>query len=202
MTATFTVRNDSRLPVTNAWLGLALPATLVPATTTDTRCDTAATLCRLGALGVGDQQVVSLVLPARAATVGAVSGRLTATTSSGAVATRLAQAPIRVLAPTLSIGPAIGPPGFVTLATGTNYPPGAVVRLNWDFGITATPNLVTIKPDGTFRIQVLVMRKEPLGERLLIGTRFAGTPFGTVPAAQPFLVVPRSLGPPDFDSRR
>jgi hypothetical protein len=202
ITVSFTVRNTSRLPVSNAWLSLALPPALLPTASVDSRCDAGATLCRLGTLGVGDQQVITVVLAARAATSAAVCGRLTATTAGGAPATRLAQAPIRVLAPTIVVNPAIGPPGFVTQASGTNFPPGAVVRLSWDLGITATPNTVTINPDGTFRADMLIMRKDPLGERRLVGVRVTGTPFGHIRTEQPFLVVPRSLDPPDFDSRR
>ncbi|MEV4758117.1 VWA domain-containing protein [Micromonospora sp. NPDC049559] len=198
----FTARNASRLPVTNTWLSLNLPPGLLPVATIDGRCDAATAVCQVGALGVGDQVVINLVLPARAATLAAVSGRLTATTAAGKAETRLAQAPIQVLAPAVVVTPTIGPPGFVTEAVGSNFPPGAVVRLNWSFGITATPDRVTVAPDGTFRTQVLIMRKEPLGPRDLVATLVTGTNFGTVQTPQPFLVVPRSLAPPNFDSGR
>ncbi|GAB2945817.1 VWA domain-containing protein [Micromonospora polyrhachis] len=203
MPVTYTVRNTSRQPASNAWLSLALPPALLPAVSMDSRCDAATGLCRLGTLGIGDQQVVNVVLPARAATAQAVTGRLTATVGEGTPTTRFAQAPLLVLAPTLVVEPRIGPPGFVTKAVGTNFPPGATVRLRWDVGITATPNTVVVQPDGTFQVQVLILRKDPLGPRYLGAVRVTGgSRFGPVRTEQPFLVVPRALDPPNFHERR
>ncbi|GAB3160832.1 VWA domain-containing protein [Micromonospora sonneratiae] len=202
VTVTFTVRNDSKQAARNTWLTLSLPAALLPPVSIDSRCDPATGLCRLGSLGIGDQQVITVVLPARAAISLPVSGRLTATVGNGVPATRFAQAPLSILAPTLVVDPLIGPPGFVTVAVGTNFPPGARVRLTWDFGITATPDTVPVNPDGTFRTQVLILRKDPLGPRRLKAVLVSGTRFGPVTTEQPFLVVPRALDPPNFHGRR
>ena len=97
--------------------------------------------------------------------------------------------------------PPIGPPGFVTLAKGTNFPPGATVSLVWSEGITARANTVRVAPDGTFVWQALVFRHDVLGRRVLDATRVAGTLFGPVRSNE-FLVVPGTLQPPDFKNRR
>ncbi|WP_405095168.1 VWA domain-containing protein [Micromonospora sp. NBC_01412] len=193
---TFTVRNAGRLPADNVWLDVTPPAPLLPPLSADPRCGAGRQLCLLGTLGPGGQQVVRVVLPARAAIVAAVAGRLTATVREVS-ATRTAQAPVQVIAPQLRVDPAIGPPGFVTAAVGTGFPPGATVRLRWQPGITATPDTVTVDADGSFRTQVLVLRKDELGPRDLTAARVSGgRAFGSVRAAEQFLVVPRGLDPP------
>ncbi|MFI7426475.1 VWA domain-containing protein [Micromonospora sp. NPDC049836] len=197
---TFTVRNATRLPADNVWLDVAPPAPLLPLTTADPRCDAGLRLCRLGTLGPGAQQVVTVLLPARAAVTATVTGRLTATVRQ-VPASRVAQAPVRVLAPRVRLDPAIGPPGFVTTAIGADFPPGARVRLSWTPGITTTPDTVTVGADGSFRTPVLVLRKDTLGLRDLTAGRVAGRPFAPVRAPEPFLVVPRDLGPPVFSGR-
>ncbi|WP_432957820.1 VWA domain-containing protein [Micromonospora haikouensis] len=192
---TFTVRNAGRLPADNVWLEVTPPTALLPPTSADARCGTGRRLCVLGALGPGGQQVVTVVLPPRAAVTATVAGRLTATVREVS-ATRTAQAPVQVIAPRLRVDPAIGPPGFVTAAVGTGFPPGATVRLRWQPGITATPDTVTVGADGSFRTQVLVLRKDELGPRDLTAGRASGRAFASVRATEPFLVVPRGLDPP------
>ena len=199
-TVTFTVRNATPLPAENAWLDIEPPAPLLPLATTDPRCDALSRICRLGPLGPGTQQVVTVVLPARAAVTAPVTGRLSATVRQVA-ATRTAQAPVRVLAPRVRLDPAIGPPGFVTAAIGADFPPGARVRLRWSPGITTVPDTVVVGPDGSFRAQVLVLRKDTVGPRDLTAGPVGGPTFGPVRAPVPFLVVPRELGPPVFSGR-
>lgn len=199
---TYTARNLSPLPVTNAWISIAIPAPLLPVATLDPRCDAETASCRLGDLSVGGQQAVTIVVAPRAGLVDEVAGRLTATSRTGRPITRFAEAPIQVRAPAVVVNPAIGPPGFVTVAQGTEFPPGTQVRLAWDFGITTTPDTVTVGPDGTFSTQMLVLRKDAIGPRTLRAEFLAGTPFGTVRTEQPFLVVQRQVGPPNFDNRR
>ncbi|MFG1951411.1 VWA domain-containing protein [Micromonospora sp. NPDC048830] len=192
---TFTVRNGGRLPADNVWLEVTAPDPLLPASGADPRCGASRRLCLLGTLGPGGQQVVTVTLPARAAVAAVVTGRLTATVREVS-ATRTARAPVQVLAPRVRLDPAIGPPGFVTAAVGAGFPPGARVRLRWSPGITATPDTVTAGADGTFRAQVLILRKDQLGPRDLTATRVTGRAFGPVRADEPFLVVPRGLAPP------
>nr|MDT0658148.1 hypothetical protein [Micromonospora sp. DSM 115978] len=201
VTLTWTARNTSTRPVRNAFLTLDLPAALLPQNGPDGRCGPAGTPCLLGDLGVGDQQVITVRLPARAAVEAVATGRLTGIGSGGLPVTRFARAPVRVLAPTLTVVPAIGPPGFVTRARGTDFPPGATVRLSWAPGITARPDTVVVNPDGSFVAQVLILRKDVLGPRLLGAERVTGATFGPVTADRPFLVVPRPQAPPNFNGR-
>jgi dipeptidyl aminopeptidase/acylaminoacyl peptidase len=107
---------------------------------------------------------------------------------------------IRVTRPELAVEPAVGPPGLVVRALGTGFPPGAQVRLRWSAGISETPGLVTVRPDGTFEVQVLVFHNDVIGNRELQGTAVTGPPIGTV-SSEAFLVVPRSLQPPSFRTR-
>ncbi|SCF03185.1 WD40-like Beta Propeller Repeat [Micromonospora viridifaciens] len=200
ITVTFTVRNATGLPADNVWLDVTTPAPLAPPASADPRCGAGRRLCLLGTLRPGARQVVTVVLPARAAVTAVVAGRLTATVR-GVPAARTAQAPVRVLAPQIRVDPLIGPPGFVTAASGANFPPGARVRLRWAPGITTTPDTVTAGPDGSFRTQLLVLRKDTLGPRDLTAARVSGPAFGPVRAPEPFLVVPRELGPPVFAGR-
>ncbi|SDZ21356.1 component of the Tol biopolymer transport system [Micromonospora pattaloongensis] len=200
VTVTFTVRNATRLPADNVWLDVAPPTPLLPLTSPDSRCDAGLRRCLFGTLGPGGQQVVTVVLPARAAVAAPVTGRLSATVRQVA-ATRTAQASVRVLAPRVRLDPAIGPPGFVTAAVGADFPPGARVRLRWSPGITTVPDTAVVGPDGSFRAQVLVLRKDTLGPRDLTAGPVTGPAFGPVRAPVPFLVVPRELGPPVFSGR-
>jgi hypothetical protein len=201
LTVTYTVRNTSTRPLRNTWLSLALPYQLLPATALDPRCEPGTALCRLGDLDVGDQQRVTVRLAPRAALVGTVAGRVTATGDNQVPVTRFGEAAILVRAPTLRVSPEIGPPGFVTLALGTDFPPGARVRLRWVDGITATPDTVTVDPDGSIRAQVLILRKDRLGPRDLTAERVTGPLFGPVRTTRPFLVTPRTLAPPAFSGR-
>ncbi|HEX2851023.1 MAG TPA: hypothetical protein VHN98_10740 [Acidimicrobiales bacterium] len=90
----------------------------------------------------------------------------------------------------LTVTPAIGPAGFVALAQGSGFPPGAVT-LVWNPGIGTTP--ATAGPDGTFTVQVLIFGHDILGPRALIASG------GGVSAAAPFLVVPSTMQPSGKD---
>jgi Domain of unknown function DUF11/WD40-like Beta Propeller Repeat len=103
--------------------------------------------------------------------------------------------------PVLTVEPTVGRPGLVVRAVGTGFPPAAQVQLQWSVGISETPGLVTVRPDGTFDVQVLVFHNDLIGERELRGLPVSGPPFVAV-SSEPFLVVPRSLQPPSFRNRR
>ncbi|HET9443371.1 MAG TPA: FG-GAP-like repeat-containing protein [Acidimicrobiales bacterium] len=91
---------------------------------------------------------------------------------------------------TLTATPPLGPPGFVTQAHGTGFPPGPVT-LSWDPGIGATAT--TAGPDGTFTAQVLVMPRDRLGPRRLVAVGGAAT------AVADFLVVVPTVQPSGSD---
>ncbi|RBL81237.1 hypothetical protein DDE05_45855, partial [Streptomyces cavourensis] len=63
-------------------------------------------------------------------------------------------------------------------------------------GITADRSGVRVGRDGTFEVQVLVLRKDTLGPRILRAEA------RDLPRLQePVLVVQRNLQPPDFAGR-
>jgi hypothetical protein len=147
----------------------------------------------------GDTVEVLVRLAPEAATDAVVTGEVTGSTEEGLTATATASAPVRVVEPVLEVSPVLSPPGFVTLAEGSDFPPGAEVRLVWRDGITATDNTVTVAPDGSFTWQALVFRKDALGPRELHAERGTGPAFQT--ATADFLVVPRNQQPPIFEGR-
>ncbi|MFE9858726.1 HYR domain-containing protein [Streptomyces sp. NPDC005780] len=103
---------------------------------------------------------------------------------------------LRVLKPSLTVTPQVARPGQPVLARGKDYPPGESVNLTWNLGITADRSGVRVGRDGTFEVQMLVLRKDTLGPRVLrAGIR-------NLPRLQkPVLVVQRNLQPPDFKGR-
>lgn len=198
---TFTVRNTSPRRATNVYLSPTIPASLLRPTQVDPRCDANASVCRLGSLGVGDQTKITVLLPAQTAILGTITGRVTATVGDRAPISRKSSIPVVVHQPAVAVDPTIGPPGFVTKAIGTKFPPGAVVRLTWEPGVTAAPDTVAVGPDGTFETQELIMRKDQLGPRLLKAEWVSGPKFGSVRTEKDFLVVPRQLAPPIYGGR-
>jgi len=96
----------------------------------------------------------------------------------------------------LELDPAIGPPGIVTVATGSGFPPNTEVRLRWSHGIT--PGLPRIVSDaqGGFRVQVLVFHNDQTGLRDLVAEAADGTSFP--PAAVPMLITRPPTVPPSF----
>jgi hypothetical protein len=111
----------------------------------------------------------------------------TTTTTSPATTTTTIEPP-QVFDPTLTLSPAVGPPGFVAIAIGTGWPPGPVT-----IGTEARGRPITAVAgaDGSFRASVLVLRGTSLGQ---LGVQ--GTGAGGVSATGSFLVVPRGVEPP------
>ena len=91
---------------------------------------------------------------------------------------------------TLTVGPELGPAGFVTGAVGTGFPPGPVT-VTWSPGIGTTTAIVG--PDGTFTTRVLVFPNDRLGPRALIATAGATTAYDA------FLVVQSTVQPSGQD---
>uniref|UniRef100_UPI00374E0755 HYR domain-containing protein n=1 Tax=Streptomyces griseus TaxID=1911 RepID=UPI00374E0755 len=103
---------------------------------------------------------------------------------------------LRVLKPSLTVTPQVAKPGQPVLARGKDYPPGETVRFTWNIGITADRSGVRVGRDGTFEVQVLVLRKDTLGPRVL---RAEARDLPRL--RKPVLVVQRNLQPPDFAGR-
>jgi hypothetical protein len=104
-----------------------------------------------------------------------------------------------VPAPQVRLDPAVGPPGVVTRLSGSNFPPGALVAISWDRGITQRLAPVAVNPDGTFTIDVLVFHHDRLGPRkLAVVAAPGGATF--VENSVPFLVVPGPFQPTAADA--
>ncbi len=97
----------------------------------------------------------------------------------------------------LTLDPPIGPPGIVTIAEGSGFPPNTPVRLTWTIGIT--PRLAAVVTDeaGRFRVPVLVFHNDRTGRRELSVEAVDGTSFPAVAASM--LVTKPSVIPPRFD---
>jgi hypothetical protein len=112
--------------------------------------------------------------------------------------------PPKVLNPTLTLSPAVGPPGTVTVARGTDFPANLPVQLAWSQGIAGTtqPSVVA-DASGSFSTVVLVFPHDELGTRVL--TALSVTPPGSSLlgfASASFLVTPGAVQPRDFSWRR
>ena len=96
--------------------------------------------------------------------------------------------------PQVLLDPKVGPPGIVTTVTGAGFPPGAVVNLRWDRGITQALDPIVVAGDGTFVASLLVFHNDVVGPRqLLVTAATGGAPFPEETA--PFLVVKATLQP-------
>ena len=96
----------------------------------------------------------------------------------------------------LDLDPPIGPPGIVTIVTGSGFPPGAGVVLSWSRGITPKLEPIVADAEGAFRVQVLVFHNDIVGARDLVATPADGTSFPAFGAA--FRVTEPTGQPPRF----
>lgn len=205
LTVTFTVRNDSGVVLTQAELAPGLPGGL-PLAAADQRCASPSS-CPLGTLLPGAAVTRTFRLEPAVAARTVVSADVTAAPVIGPALSARDAAVIVVVAPELALLPVVGPPGSVPTASGVNFPPGARVRLTWrgidgqqdTLPITTTGNELVVAPDGTLSWPALVLRKDVLGARQLVASPVDGPGFGET--AADFLVVPRSLDPPEFEGR-
>ncbi|WP_406382744.1 VWA domain-containing protein [Streptomyces sp. NBC_01618] len=157
-----------------------------------TRC-TAAEPCTIPA---GGRIEVTQTATYRAAVTGDVRATVRGTLPDRRKANNQDTDRLRVLKPSLTVTPRVAKPGQVVLARGKDYPPGQTVRFTWNNGITAEMSGVVVGRDGTFEVQVPVLRKDKLGPRKLrVDTRDIDR------LQKPVLVVQRNLQPPDFAGR-
>lgn len=183
---TVTASNTAAVPSTRVWLSVQLPAGAGPAPAP----------VFVGTLPVGGSTTLPVTLVPREALTGVIRAQVSGVYPGERTATAQAESSLTVTQPKLVLDPAIGPPGFVTGAVGTGFPPGVTVTLLWDPGISA-PTTVQVGPDGTFRRQMLVFYHDRIGPRRLVAT---GSGFGAVDAQ--FVVVPGGQEPKDFVQRR
>ncbi len=96
----------------------------------------------------------------------------------------------------VELDPPIGPPGTVTIATGSGFPPNTAVRLQWSIGITPHLPPVVTDAQGRFRVQVLVFHNDRTGSRELTADAVDGAAFPET--AAPMFVSQASTVPPSF----
>lgn len=110
----------------------------------------------------------------------------------------------RVLNPTLTLMPAVGPPGTIVTARGADFPLNTQVQVSWSQGIVSTTAApITTDSAGTFTTRVLVFPHDALGTRVLtaVSLTLARTSLRAFASAS-FLVVAGQVQPADFASRR
>ncbi|MFJ6609903.1 VWA domain-containing protein [Streptomyces sp. NPDC091289] len=193
--ARFTITNAGPDTATGVVLGASWPRTAeakdrsLPALS---RC-TAARPCTIPA---GGRVEVTQTATYRAAVTGDVRATVRGTLPDRRAANNRDVDRLRVLKPSLTVTPQVAKPGQPVVARGKDYPPGETVRFTWNIGITADRSGVRVGRDGTFEVQMLVLRKDTLGPRILRAEA------RDLPRLQkPVLVVQRNLQPPDFAGR-
>lgn len=127
---------------------------------------------------------------------GTVAGQVNGGVADPAPANNTDRAPISVLQPKLEVTPEVATPGQVVVARGQDFPAHTTVALSWDTGITTARSPVRVDRDGSFEAQVLIVRKDQVGPRLL-----RADVAGYDRLDEPVLVVQRTLQPPDFAGR-
>jgi len=201
ITLTYTATNPTTAPASRVWLSTVIPSRAPVATP-------------IGTLAPGASVTLTVQVDTSTPLAGTVLGTVTGLFPGDLPAAAIAQtditilapqvsptppassAPPRVFSPILTTDPPIGPPGFVTIAVGTGFPPNSTVTLLWNPGISA-PTRVKVAANGSFRTQMLVFNKDQLGPRLLVASGAGFTPVTTS-----FLVVPGNQQPSDFAVRR
>lgn len=195
---TYLVHNGSGAPMPDVRLVTQLPPQL-PATSVSPGCAPGGGSCALGTLAPGQTTEIRISLAAAAAVDAPVSGTVSTSGPDTKADDNTASARVVVRRPVATVDPGVGPLGFVPRVTGTDFPPGATVRLAWSAGISETPGLVTVGVDGKFEAQFLIFHHDLIGPRTLSVTPASGPKFGTV-QSNPILVVLRTEQPP-FISR-
>ncbi|MGW6707544.1 CARDB domain-containing protein [Streptomyces sp. NPDC054956] len=201
VTAEVTLSNLGLLPATGQTLVITVPPGLAVNSVTRPGC-VGAGGCPVEDLAPGARLTVRLELAAGAPLTGAVTATVTTTGTDAQPANNTGSAQVTVRQPVLELSPVLGPPGSVTQAHGTDFPPGVTVDLRWDRGVTVASAPVVVGADGSFTAPVLILVQDTLGDRKLTATHADVTPplFGEV--AAPFLVVPGVLQPDNFQWRR
>ncbi|MGK3202078.1 VWA domain-containing protein [Amycolatopsis sp. MEPSY49] len=191
---TFLAHNGSGAPMPDVRLAVQLPPQL-PATSVTPGCAPSGVSCALGTLAPGQTVEVRVALAAKAAVDAPVSATVATTGPDTTAADNAANARVVIRQPVVTVDPGIGSLGFVPRVTGTDFPPGATVRLAWSAGISATPGLVTVGADGKFQAQFLIFHHDLIGPRTVSVASVIGPKFQAV-QSNPILVVLRTEQPP------
>ncbi|SEF22021.1 WD40-like Beta Propeller Repeat [Amycolatopsis pretoriensis] len=191
---TFLVHNGSGAPMPDVRLAVQLPPRL-PATSVSPGCAPSGAGCALGTLAPGQTVEVRIALAAKAAVDAPVSATIATSGLDTTAADNAANARVVIRQPVVTVDPGIGPLGFVPRVTGTDFPPGATVRLAWSAGVSATPGLATVGADGKFQAQFLIFHHDLIGPRTVSVASVIGPKFQAV-QSNPILVVLRTEQPP------
>ncbi|MBW4721113.1 hypothetical protein KZQ38_28370 [Saccharothrix sp. SC076] len=200
VTVVFKLRNGAGTPMTAVRVVTSLPPRLLPATAVSPGCAADGTVCDIGVLQPLQEAEVRISLPAKAAVEADVGGSAVGVGPDTDAADNTASTRIAVRQPRLVVDPLVGPTGFVPRVTGSGFPPGGTVRLVWAVGISTSPDTVPVRADGTVDAQFPVFENDQVGPRELIAEPVTGPPFAAV-RSNAFLVVPKTLQPPDFAAR-
>ncbi|MEV7419221.1 CARDB domain-containing protein [Streptomyces sp. NPDC089919] len=199
--AEVTVLNGGPAKATGLRLVVAVPPGLGLVSAERPQCLTAAG-CPVADLPFHGRVKLRLVLTARHALTGAITAQVSTTGSDLLPGNDAARAPLTVREPALVLDPPLGPPGSVTRAVGSQFPPGTVLRLTWSRGVTVAAAPVVVGKDGGFTAPLLILVQDTLGERKLLAAQKAPGRALFSPVTAPFLVVPGTLQPQDFQWRR
>ncbi|GIF07203.1 DUF11 domain-containing protein [Actinoplanes siamensis] len=162
-TVRYTVRNIGGSTATGVTINPRLPRG-IPVVTRPGNCDL--TVCRIGDLTPGASTELTFILVPPKKITTTVQGTINADTLTA----RRVSTPLVVLQPRILANPELGPPGFVTIIRGFDFPPGVRVRLAWDTGVTVAANPAVPDAGGRFDAQLLVLWKDELGPRQVIAT--------------------------------
>ena len=111
--------------------------------------------------------------------------------------------PPRVLDPTLTLTPPVGPPGTVTVAHGADFPASVAIQLAWSQGISGASPVIVTDGAGSFTATVLVFPHDELGVRVLTAVSVVPPDSSLLGfASATFLVTPGAVQPRDFSWRR
>lgn len=98
----------------------------------------------------------------------------------------------------IRLSPEVGPAGFTTTVKGTGFIPGSHLNLSWDRGVDRRSIPVTVRSDGSFTAQILIMPNDLLGTRTMI-VGMADNPNAYPDVLARYLVVPGTSMPPSSD---
>jgi hypothetical protein len=98
----------------------------------------------------------------------------------------------------IKLRPTSGPPGTVTVVTGTGFAANTTITLAWSVGLTSNlPGTISTDSKGSFTAQMLVLPHDVLGPRQLKATPLLVTGAGT-PSTAKFTVYMATGVPPLF----
>ncbi len=96
----------------------------------------------------------------------------------------------------ITINPQVGPPGTVTIVTGSGFAIGQAISFAWSVGLTPTQLAPTVTDgSGNFVAQVLILPNDRTGSRQLSATPSLPTGLGTPATATFFVTTPTGQAP-------